>query len=204
MRSLEKKPYSWNQLMTMILSHRRELAIANLIAVLGAVTAVPVPLLIPLLVDEVLLQKPGSAVSFMNSLFPENWHGPILYITAITLLTLFLRLLTLIFGVWQTREFTLISKEVIFGIRRSLLQRLGRISMSEYETLGAGKVASHLVTDLQSIDIRVMRVDARIALDTDGSGLEAYQEAARREPLPSFKGEVFDKPEAEAPEPAEA
>ncbi|MGD9096228.1 MAG: ABC transporter transmembrane domain-containing protein, partial [Chromatiales bacterium] len=152
MSSLEKKPYSWNQLMTMILSHRRELAIANLIAVLGAVTAVPVPLLIPLLVDEVLLQKPGSAVSLMNSLFPENWHGPILYITAITLLTLFLRLLTLIFGVWQTREFTLISKEVIFGIRRSLLQRLGRISMSEYETLGAGKVASHLVTDLQSID----------------------------------------------------
>ncbi|MEJ2328825.1 MAG: ABC transporter ATP-binding protein [Gammaproteobacteria bacterium] len=152
MSRVEKKPYSWNQLMTMILSHRRELVIANLIAVLGAFTAVPVPLLIPLLVDEVLLQKPGGAVSFMNNLFPESWHGPILYITAITLLTLFLRLLTLIFGVWQTREFTLISKEVIFRIRGSLLQRLGRISMSEYETLGAGKVASHLVTDLQSID----------------------------------------------------
>ncbi|MDX1346596.1 MAG: ABC transporter transmembrane domain-containing protein, partial [Sedimenticolaceae bacterium] len=152
MSKVHNRPYSWNQLMTMILSHRRELLMANLIAVLGALTAVPVPLLIPLLVDEVLLQKPGSAVTFMNTLFPESWHGPILYITAITLLTLFLRLLTLIFGVWQTREFTCIAKDVIFRIRRSLLQRLGRISMSEYETLGSGKVASHLVTDLQSID----------------------------------------------------
>ena len=152
MSSLEKKPYSWNQLMTMILSHRRELAIANLIAVLGAVTAVPVPLLIPLLVDEVLLQKPGSAVSFMNSLFPENWHGPILYITAITLLTLFLRLLTLIFGVWQTREFTLVAKDITFRLRQDLLNRLQTISMAEYETIGSGAVASHLVTDIDTID----------------------------------------------------
>jgi ATP-binding cassette subfamily C protein len=152
MTKTDDASYSWNQLMGMVLSHRRELLFANVIAIFGALAAVPVPLLIPLLVDEVLLQEPGSAVDFMNRLFPESWHGPILYISAITLLTLFMRLLTLIFGVWQTREFTCISKEVIFGIRRSLLQRLGRISMSEYETLGSGKVASHLVTDLQSID----------------------------------------------------
>ena len=72
----------------MIAQHRRELVAANLIAILGALAAVPVPLLIPLLVDEVLLQQPGNAVEFMNSLFPRSWHGPILYISAITLLTL--------------------------------------------------------------------------------------------------------------------
>ena len=148
----QTSPYRWNQFVTMVLSHRRELVVANLIAVLGALTAVPVPLLIPMLVDEVLLQQPGNAVEFMNSLFPRSWHGPILYISAITLLTLVLRLFALVFGVLQTRQFTIISKEVIFRIRRSLLQRLGRISMSEYETMGSGTVASHLVTDLQSID----------------------------------------------------
>ena len=136
----------------MIAQHRRELVAANLIAILGALAAVPVPLLIPLLVDEVLLEQPGTAIAWMNQLFPESWHGPILYISAVLVLTLVLRLLTLLFNVWQTREFTVIEKDVIFRIRRTLLQRLERFSMSEYETLGSSTVASHLVTDLDAID----------------------------------------------------
>ena len=136
----------------MIARHRRELVAANLVAVLGALAAVPVPLLIPLLVDEVLLDQPAAAVGTMNALFPEAWHGPALYILAILALTLLLRLFTLVFNVWQTREFTLIAKDVIFSIRRTLLQRLERFSMAEYETLGSSTVASHLVTDLDAID----------------------------------------------------
>ena len=136
----------------MITRHRRELVAANIIAILGALTAVPVPLLIPLLVDEVLLDQPGPAVALMNRLFPESWHGPVLYILAVLALTLLLRLFTLVFNVWQTREFTIIAKDVIFNIRRTLLRRLERFSMAEYETLGSSTVASHLVTDLDSID----------------------------------------------------
>jgi len=136
----------------MITRHRRELVAANIIAILGALTAVPVPLLIPLLVDEVLLDQPGPAVALMNRLFPESWHGPVLYILAVLALTLVLRLFTLVFNVWQTREFTIIAKDVIFNIRRTLLRRLERFSMAEYETLGSSTVASHLVTDLDSID----------------------------------------------------
>jgi ATP-binding cassette subfamily C protein len=144
--------YTWPEVIQMIASHRRELIAANLIAVLGALAAVPVPLLIPLLVDEVLLERPGAAVGFMNGLFPESWHGPVLYIGAVLVLTLVLRILTLVFNVWQTREFTIIAKDVIFRIRRTLLHRLERFSMSEYETLGSSTVASHLVTDLDAID----------------------------------------------------
>lgn len=136
----------------MVSRHRRELILANLIAVLGAIVSVPVPLLIPLLVDEVLLHKPATAVHLMQQIFPAAWYGPILYISAILLLTLFLRMLTLIFNVWQTREFTIISKDVIYRMRRDLLERLQRFSMAEYELLGSGTVASHLVTDLDAID----------------------------------------------------
>jgi len=136
----------------MVSRHRRELIMANLIAVLGAIVAVPVPLLIPLLVDEVLLHKPATAVHLMQRLFPDAWHGPVLYISAILVLTVFLRLLTLIFNVWQTREFTLISKDVIYRMRSDLLLRLQRFSMAEYELLGSSTVASHLVTDLDAID----------------------------------------------------
>jgi len=149
---LRAREYSWKELTHRVLRHRRELMLANLVAMLGAMAAVPVPLLIPLLVDEVLLGRPGSSVAVMNALFPESWHGPALYILAVFFLTLLLRLLVLLFGVWQTRQFTRISKDVIYRIRRDLLYRLERLSMAAFETLGSGTVASHLVTDLETLD----------------------------------------------------
>ncbi|WP_057956049.1 ABC transporter ATP-binding protein [endosymbiont of Ridgeia piscesae] len=149
---LRSNDYSWNELTSMVLRHRRELLAANLIAILGAIVAVPIPLLIPLLVDEVLLDQPGRAVAIMDQLFPSTWHGPFLYIGAVLLLTILLRLIALLLGVWQTRQFTCIAKDVVFHIRRDLLCRLERISMSAYETLGSGTVASHLVTDLDAVD----------------------------------------------------
>lgn len=149
---IRSRRYSWSELTGMILAHRRELVIANIVAILGTVAAVPVPLLMPLLVDEVLLDQPGAVVGFIDRLFPESWQGPILYILAVLAITLLLRITSLALNVWQTREFTLISKDIIFRIRRSLLQRLSRVSMSEYETLGSSTVASHLVTDLAAID----------------------------------------------------
>ena len=136
----------------MILNHRLELVKANAIAILGAMVAVPIPLLIPLLVDEVLLEQPGSAVAMIDALFPTSWQQPLLYIMVILILTLVMRLASLLLGVWQMRQFTIISKDVTFAIRRSLLQRLQRVSMSEYETLGSATVASHLVTDIDAVD----------------------------------------------------
>ena len=149
---VRSRPYTWREVIGMVLAHRRELISANIIAVLGTLAAVPVPLLIPLLVDEVLLHKPGPMVHWMDRIFPETWHGPVLYILAILFLTLFLRLLALVFNVWQVRQFTRISKDVIFRIRRDLLQRLEHFSMAEYEVLGPSTVASHLVTDLDAVD----------------------------------------------------
>jgi ATP-binding cassette subfamily C protein len=145
-------PYSWGEVMHMVLSHRKELITANIIAVLGTLAAVPVPLLMPLLVDEVLLHKPGTLIGWSQQLFPQDWQGPTLYILGVLFLTLILRILALIFNVWQVRQFTRISKDVIFRIRRDLLQRLQYFSMAEYEVLGPSTVASHLVTDLDAVD----------------------------------------------------
>ncbi len=150
--NIRTRRYSWSEVVDMVFQHRSELVKANIIAILGTIITVPIPLLIPLLVDEVLLDKPGPSVPFMNSLFPESWHSPLLYILVILLLTMLMRLASLVLGVWQMRQFTIISKDVTFRIRRSLLQRLERVSMAEYETLGSGTVASHLVTDIDAVD----------------------------------------------------
>ena len=150
--AVRSRAYSWSEVVHMVLGHRKELVAANIIAILGTLAAVPVPLLIPMLVDEVLLDQPGTFIDWSNKLFPESWQGPVLYISAVLLLTLVLRFFALIFNVWQMREFTLISKDVIYHIRRDLLLRLQHFSMAEYEVLGSSTVASHLVTDLDAVD----------------------------------------------------
>ncbi len=145
-------PYDWRSVVRIALSHRRELVVAHLIALVAVAAAVPIPLLMPLLVDEVLLKKPGMLVGLMDRAFPSAWHGPVLYIVTILLATICMRISAVLLGVWQTRQFTLIAKDVSFRIRRDLLNHLQTISMAEYETVGSGAVASHFVTDLNAVD----------------------------------------------------
>ncbi|MEH6625403.1 MAG: ABC transporter ATP-binding protein [Motiliproteus sp.] len=144
--------YDWRYIFGIAREHRRELIIANLLAVAATIAAVPVPLLMPLLVDEVLLEKPGALIAIFNQLAPAAWHGPWLYIFGVLLLTIVLRVISLLFNIWQGRAFTLISKDIIFRIRKGMLERLQRISMAEYETLGSGAVTAHFVTDLDTVD----------------------------------------------------
>ncbi|MCG8378129.1 MAG: ABC transporter ATP-binding protein, partial [Proteobacteria bacterium] len=144
--------YNWQYILDIAKQHKPQLIMANVIAVIATLASVPVPLLLPLLVDEVLLNQPGFVVNTINKITPVEWHGPILYILFILFLTLFLRLTALCLNVLQTRQFTIIAKDVIFLIRRRLLSRLNTVSMSEYETLGSGTVASYFVTDLATVD----------------------------------------------------
>lgn len=150
--SAELPRYGWSYLLGIAREHRRTLVIANVIAVAAVLFAIPIPLLMPLLVDEVLLGRPGIVVTTLDAFFPSAWHGPVLYVCAILILTVLLRLTALAFSALQVREFTRVSKNMVFHMRRELLGRLERISMAEYETLGSGGVASHFVTDMDAID----------------------------------------------------
>lgn len=144
--------FSWSTIYQVALEHKKELLGAHFIAILATMASVPVPLLMPLLVDEVLLHNPGRTIATVNSLIPHEWQIPIVYIGFVLLLSLFLRLLSIIFNIIQGRQFTIISKDVIFRIRKSLILRLQSISMSEYESLGTGTVVTHMVTDLDTLD----------------------------------------------------
>ncbi|WP_271270855.1 ABC transporter ATP-binding protein [Aliamphritea hakodatensis] len=144
--------YNWRYIFSIAREYKPELIKANLIALVATIASVPLPLLMPLLVDEVLLGQPATLVEICQQLFPASWQGAILYITAILVLTIILRCIALVLNVWQGRQFTHISKEVVFRIRQGLLQKLKRISMAKYETLGSGKVSNHFVVDLDTID----------------------------------------------------
>ena len=143
---------TWQGVFDEIRSHRATLLQANLVALLAVMASVPVPLLLPLMVDEVLLNHPGAFVAAIGAWFPQGWHGPVLFIGVVLLMTVGLRLLSILLNVWQGREFSLLAKQVVYRIRVQMLGRLSKIALSEFETVGAGRVTSHFVTDLNAID----------------------------------------------------
>ncbi|WP_256601707.1 MULTISPECIES: ABC transporter ATP-binding protein [unclassified Pseudomonas] len=142
----------WAQIRRLALTHKKALWIANGVAVLAVLCSVPIPLLLPLLVDEVLLGKGNGALLFMNHFLPESLHKPVGYIGLMLLTTLCLRLGALLFNVIQARLFAGLSKDIVYRIRVRLIERLKRISLGEYESLGSGTVTAHLVTDLDTLD----------------------------------------------------
>ena len=143
---------SWAEIRQLALRHRKALLLANLLAVLGVLASVPIPLLLPLLVDEVLLNQGDAALRVMDRLLPPAWQQATGYIGLILASTLLLRCSALLFNVLQARLFARLSKDIVYRLRLRLIERLKRISLGEYESLGSGTVTAHLVTDLDTLD----------------------------------------------------
>ncbi|MCF6453445.1 MULTISPECIES: ABC transporter ATP-binding protein [Vibrio] len=141
---------SW--LITQVKKHKSKLIVANLIAVLATLISVPIPLLMPLMVDEVLLDKPASGLAAMNAVLPETWHTPTGYIFFTLFLVVLMRAGSQAFNILQSRQFTLVSKTITFEMRSKMIDKLGRISIRQYETKGSGGINAHLITDIETID----------------------------------------------------
>src|SRR5690606_39809071 len=79
---------TWADIRRLALAHRKSLLLANLFAVVGTLCSVPIPLLLPLLVDEVLLGQAGAALDFMDRLLPAGWRTAAGYIGLMLLFSL--------------------------------------------------------------------------------------------------------------------
>ena len=143
---------SWANIRGLALRHRKALWAANAVAVLAAFCSVPIPLLLPLLVDEVLLGHGDKALAFMNHVLPPVAQQAAGYIGLMLLITLTLRCAALAFNVVQAKLFAGLAKDIVYQLRLRLIARLERISLREYESLGSGTVTTHLVTDLDTLD----------------------------------------------------
>lgn len=143
---------SWGEIRRLALQHKRALWTANGVAVLATLCSVPIPLLLPLLVDEVLLGHAGSATRWMSQVLPSDWQIPVGFIGLMLVVSFTLRCGALLFNVVQARLFAGLAKDVVYRLRLRLIERLKRISLSEYESLGSGTVTTHLVTDLDTLD----------------------------------------------------
>jgi ATP-binding cassette subfamily C protein len=141
---------TWRALLGETRPYRKKILIGQLVAFLAVAFSLPIPLLFPLLIDQVLLEKPGELVALLDALFSPD--QPYVYILIVLLTTVSLRLLFFLFNVVQARLFTRISKAIIYKIRERLLEHMKKVSVAEYEALGGGGVSAKLVTDIDTVD----------------------------------------------------
>ena len=143
--------YTFKNMLNDIKKYKKELILANIIAFLAVFVSTPVPLLMPLLVDEVLLKKPSYIVHTIDKIFtPPN--SAYLYVLLMLLSVLTLRFIFFLLNYYQTKLFTIISKNITYKIRENLLKHLSKVSLKEFEFLGSGNVSSLLLIDIDTID----------------------------------------------------
>ena len=113
----EKESFSFNRIIASAFEYKKPLIYANIIAIMAALLSVPIPLILPLMVDEVLLDKPGTALSMMDTFLPLSWQSAIFYIITALMFSVLLRLCSVALNVWQMRIFTILAKSITLKMR---------------------------------------------------------------------------------------
>jgi len=144
------KQITYRSLLQDALKFRSHIVLGQSIALFVVLVSLPIPLLFPLLIDQVLLHKPAQLTSLIDTLFaPSQPWG---YVLIVLFTTLLLRLIFMVTNIYQLRLFTLISKHLVYKIRKKILNHLGSVSVAEYESLGGGGVSAKMVTDIDTVD----------------------------------------------------
>lgn len=142
----------WSDIVDMMRKRKSALIYAHIVALCATLLAVPVPLLMPLLVDEVLLDQPGRLLAGLSWFLPSPWQTGVGFILAVLVLTILLRVFSLVFNIIQGRQFARIAKHLTFQVRILLAKQLLRTPLRAFESVGAGSVSSHFVTDVETLD----------------------------------------------------
>ncbi|WP_331773866.1 ABC transporter ATP-binding protein [Sulfurospirillum sp. 1612] len=143
--------YSFKTFLTEAKKYKKELIYANILALLAVLVSTPTPLIMPVLVDEVLLHKPGVVVHTIDKIFGHTSPAYV-YVLMMLSLVIVLRAFFFVFNFFQTKLFTIVSKNISFKIRQDLLNHLSKVAINELEYFGSGKSASLMVVDIETIE----------------------------------------------------
>lgn len=141
---------NWKDIFRELKKYKKELILGHIFAFLAISVSVPAPLILPLLVDEVLLNKPGIFIHTYEKFFGKG--DTLSFIFTALVIVILMRFLFFIFTSIQVKIFTNISKNITHHIRVRTLKHLEKVSMAEYETIGTGAIASKVITDINTID----------------------------------------------------
>lgn len=147
---MNNKFITFRSIFQLMLHKKSAFVYGQIITIVVILVSVPIPLMLPKLVDEVLLHKPSYFVHSIDSFFGSG--SAFYYVTIVTLAVVFLRFIYFALGVVVTKLFTKISKYVTFMIRKRLIDHLKITSMNEYESIGSGAITANLITDVNTLD----------------------------------------------------
>ncbi len=136
----------WN----LVLQKKSTLIWGQVITLMTILISIPIPLMLPILVDEVLLNQPALFVGTIDGLFGNG--SAFYYIAIVAITVICLRFFYFLFSAIISKIFTYISKHVTFEVRRILISHLQHVCMNEYESLGSGAIGANLVTDVNTLD----------------------------------------------------
>jgi ATP-binding cassette subfamily C protein len=141
---------TFKKIFSKIRHYKKEFFISQLIALIATIISIPIPLLMPLLIDEVLLKEGGWWIDFIDSIF-KNCNA-FCYVIFTLFVVAFLRTLFIFLNIAQTYFFEKITKDITYKIRIRVIEHLKRISLNEYENLKTGDIASRLISDVNTIE----------------------------------------------------
>ena len=156
---MKNKPITIKTILNLILDKKPALIYGQIITLFAILVSVPIPMMLPVMVDEVLLDKPASIVAFINASLGSG--SALYYITIVAVSVILLRFLYYALGVITTKTFTSIAKYVTFMIRSRVIKHLQNASMNAYETLGSGAITANLITDINTLDTFIMSSASR-------------------------------------------
>jgi ATP-binding cassette subfamily C protein len=141
--------YTFKTLYDQIKAQKHDFWRTNIYGVLATLLLLPIPMLIPLLIDEVLLGHSGKMTETISAFFGSNetW----VYIAVILATVLLLRITAFIFNNRKTFYATKITQKISYVLRHRILHHLEHVALSEYETLKSGGIAAKTVQDVESI-----------------------------------------------------
>ena len=129
-------------------AQRRDFELANGTGILATLLFLPIPILIPLLIDEVLLRHPGKLTEYFSMLGMGQTGAMIAGTLSVVLL---LRAAVFILNNLKTRYAMKIAQKSAYTIRHRLLHHLERISLAEYESVRTGAIVTKTIRDVEQI-----------------------------------------------------
>jgi len=131
-----------------IKAQKKDFYKTNLFAILSTLILLPLPLLIPVLIDEILLNHPSHITNIAHSLgITKEWQ----IVLSITILSILLRVIAYYLNNKKTLYATTVVQKINYLLRYQILHHLQRVSLSEYESLKSGTISSKTIQDVETI-----------------------------------------------------
>jgi len=120
----------------------------NVYAVLSTLFLLPLPLIIPVLIDEILLNHPGKMTHLASSIgMTKEWQ----IVFAVTLVSVLFRSFAFYLNNQKSIYAATIIQKVSYLLRYRILHHLQKVSLSEYEMLKSGTISSKSIQDVETI-----------------------------------------------------